>query len=324
LSPEALQHLPYQFELKCSESVSVWSAIQQLSRRADPSLTPCVVLGRNHARPIAVVPLGHWCNLLQAQSLGTHHGAGRGAAAPVFPNQASYKDFVKILGHELTAAPPGGAAATPPPAATTSAAAAVASAGAACAPTVLVEGQTVTVAASESVLVEGTRGAKDTSASKRRRSSPAASVADREDASLAWLTARAWPGERAELHSHGVIRLDDGTLGSWIARVWTKPRFNVWRVWEEAENASARAMHNSLLEARAAARRAAKNGNDQGPSTVATTVAPLTPPLQRPLVVFGLVGSDDTPIFASMHFDVWLSTVAAQPRHSDECAVRAS
>eukprot|EP00040_Diaphanoeca_grandis_P023145 m.125445 g.125445 ORF g.125445 m.125445 type:complete len:329 (-) comp29130_c0_seq3:72-1058(-) len=68
LSPKAQTALPYEFELKCCESLSIWSVIEQSLKRLDVTsgMVPCIVAGKNRTKPVAVVPLGHWLNLVLA------------------------------------------------------------------------------------------------------------------------------------------------------------------------------------------------------------------------------------------------------------------
>jgi len=67
LSPAALAVLPYNFEMKNVESLSLWSTLEQVLRRyylQDQGVAtyPCVVLKRNHTEPVALIPLGHLLN----------------------------------------------------------------------------------------------------------------------------------------------------------------------------------------------------------------------------------------------------------------------
>jgi hypothetical protein len=67
LSPAALQVLPYNFEMKNVENLSLWATMEQVLRRyylqdmGTPTF-PCVVLKRNHTDTIGILPLGHLMN----------------------------------------------------------------------------------------------------------------------------------------------------------------------------------------------------------------------------------------------------------------------
>jgi hypothetical protein len=74
LSPAALAVLPYNFEMKNVETLSLWSTLEQVLRRyylQDQGVPtyPCVVLKRNHADAVAVLPLGHLINRLAGEPL---------------------------------------------------------------------------------------------------------------------------------------------------------------------------------------------------------------------------------------------------------------
>ena len=96
--------LPYEFELKCHESLSIWAAIEQSFKRHDPGnaakAVPCIVAGKNRTAPVAVLPLGDWLNLatrsrsrfpamldaagLRAQALGSMRGPTAAMIIDVF------------------------------------------------------------------------------------------------------------------------------------------------------------------------------------------------------------------------------------------------
>lgn len=276
LSPEALQHLPYQFELKCSQRVSVWGAIKQLERRADPTLTPCVVLGRNHTSPIAVVPLGHWWNLLRFRSSNT---CGHADDKLAFPNKATFREIIEIVGREHQPLDLGSTA-----------------------------GDALRTQADVAM-----SSADEPSVARRRRkhttSSATTTAVDAGEEALVTLVARSWPGEKSELSTNSVA-LDDSTLGSWLVRVWTKPRFNIWRVWQDTDAAALRAMK----KLRRAALRASSQAAKRGTPSLAPVMTAAAQDVCRPMIVFGLIDSDDTPLFVSMHFDSWLSLVGANSR----------
>ena len=279
LSPEALQHLPYQFELKCSQRVSVWGAIKQLERRTDSALTPCVILGRNHTSPIAVVPLGHWWNLLRRRSSSkTRDGADDEQL--VLPNKATFREIAEIVGRSHQRVELGGTAED----------------------AIRTEGGVAISSADERPVARRRRKHATSSATTEK-------VVDDAEKALVTLVARSWPGEHSELSTNSVV-LDDSTLGSWLVRVWTKPRFNIWRVWEDTDTAALRAMKKL--------RRAALKASSQAAKRVTLSLAPVTATATKdvrcPMVVFGLIDSEDTPLFVSMHFDSWLSLVAANSR----------
>ena len=67
LSPAALKVLPYNFEMKNVETLSLWATLEQVLRRyylQDPGIPtyPCVVLKRNHTDPVGIIPFGHLLN----------------------------------------------------------------------------------------------------------------------------------------------------------------------------------------------------------------------------------------------------------------------
>lgn len=64
LSPAALAVLPYNFEMKNIENLSLWATLEQVLRRyylQDQGIPtfPCVVLKRNHVDPVGIIPFGH-------------------------------------------------------------------------------------------------------------------------------------------------------------------------------------------------------------------------------------------------------------------------
>lgn len=76
LSPEALDRLPYNFEMKWHETLNLWSTLQQVMKRhrkvnavddGSVETLPAMVVKHNRALPLAILPLGHWCNLLRLQ-----------------------------------------------------------------------------------------------------------------------------------------------------------------------------------------------------------------------------------------------------------------
>jgi hypothetical protein len=78
LSPLALQVLPYNFEMKNVEQFQLWATLQQVMKRyreaqaGGEHTLPCIVLKRNHVQPVAIVPVGHYLNLLQVQTTGSY------------------------------------------------------------------------------------------------------------------------------------------------------------------------------------------------------------------------------------------------------------
>jgi hypothetical protein len=74
LSPHALECLPYNFEMKWHEKLSLWETMRQVMVRyrknlgpddGSPLTLPAMVVKRNNADPLAVIPFGHMCNLLR-------------------------------------------------------------------------------------------------------------------------------------------------------------------------------------------------------------------------------------------------------------------
>eukprot|EP00037_Helgoeca_nana_P019066 m.184573 g.184573 ORF g.184573 m.184573 type:complete len:323 (-) comp24705_c1_seq1:372-1340(-) len=102
LSPTALKLLPYKFEMKNVESISVWRAIAQVihrTKRSTMGLTPCVVLGKNHTKPIAVIPLSHWGNLLGTPTTNATAPATTTPlrAGATLPHWATYTELAEAL-----------------------------------------------------------------------------------------------------------------------------------------------------------------------------------------------------------------------------------
>lgn len=64
LSPAAQRLLPYGFEMKNVETLSLWATLRQVQKRRDDDLTPCVVARKNRTHPVAIVPFGHLLTLL--------------------------------------------------------------------------------------------------------------------------------------------------------------------------------------------------------------------------------------------------------------------
>lgn len=291
LSPRALQMLPYKFEMKCAEQVSVWQAIAQVTARAvrnTSRLTPCIVLGKNRTKPVAVVPLSHWCELLRAHSPppnGTHLSS--------LPPTATYRDFVELLSPTPSApspAPTLSATTVPTPTANTATA---------------MEAAVVGDSAQPQFYWGATSG-EDASARK----------------ALAWVTARAWHGEHVEATPSGLV-LEDPVLGSWRVRFWSSPRFNVWRVYPEVvkeckreNDARVRALAK-INAAREGQRRIDEEAilevGNSGPLSQPGEAGPSTHPrpehqVQIPLVVFGRAdeGHEGQALFACFPFDLFL------------------
>ena len=67
LSTAALKVLPYDFEMKNQENLQLWAAIRQCTRRVDAEtdtdIYPMLVIRRNRTKPLAIMPLGHYCYL---------------------------------------------------------------------------------------------------------------------------------------------------------------------------------------------------------------------------------------------------------------------
>ena len=67
LSPAALAVLPYNFEMKNIENLTLWATLEQVLRRyylQDQGVAtfPCVVVKRNRADAVGIIPFGHLLN----------------------------------------------------------------------------------------------------------------------------------------------------------------------------------------------------------------------------------------------------------------------
>lgn len=77
LSPAALKVLPYNFEMKNVETLSLWATLEQVLRRyylQDQGIAtyPCVVLKRNHTDAVGIIPFGHLLNRMIGKA-EVHH-----------------------------------------------------------------------------------------------------------------------------------------------------------------------------------------------------------------------------------------------------------
>lgn len=72
LSTAALRVLPYDFEMKNQEKLQLWAAIKQCNKRVDADtdaeIYPMLVIRKNRTKPLAIMPLGHYCHLLNGRS----------------------------------------------------------------------------------------------------------------------------------------------------------------------------------------------------------------------------------------------------------------
>ena len=64
LSPHARQSIPYSFECKNVERISIWKAIEQAENNCDDR-TPVVVIKRNRTKPYAVIPVEEFIKLIE-------------------------------------------------------------------------------------------------------------------------------------------------------------------------------------------------------------------------------------------------------------------
>ena len=99
LSTAALAALPYNFEMKNVESLSMWATLAQAAARRDPesATLPCLVVKRNHIKPVAIVPLGHYCDMLRAAI------AVPGTAVPCVPPEVSVQEALALFQLPCTA-----------------------------------------------------------------------------------------------------------------------------------------------------------------------------------------------------------------------------
>jgi hypothetical protein len=58
MSPRAFELIPFNFECKNVENLSIWAALRQAWARLHPTRHPIVAAAKNHTEPVAVVPLG--------------------------------------------------------------------------------------------------------------------------------------------------------------------------------------------------------------------------------------------------------------------------
>lgn len=63
LSPAAKRLIPFSFECKNTEKLSVWSALEQAQKNAN-GRQPAVVFSRNHAIPHVVISLENFIELI--------------------------------------------------------------------------------------------------------------------------------------------------------------------------------------------------------------------------------------------------------------------
>jgi hypothetical protein len=70
LSTAALQVLPYDFEMKNQENLQLWAALRQCTKRVDAAteIYPLLVIRKNRTKPLAILPLGHYCYLRTGRS----------------------------------------------------------------------------------------------------------------------------------------------------------------------------------------------------------------------------------------------------------------
>jgi hypothetical protein len=64
LSPAAKKLIPYAFEMKNQESISIWSALQQSENNAG-NLTPVLVFKRNRSKTYAVIDIDSFIELIK-------------------------------------------------------------------------------------------------------------------------------------------------------------------------------------------------------------------------------------------------------------------
>ena len=69
MSPRAFELIPFKFECKNVEDLSIWAALRQAWTRMHPERHPVVVARKNRTPPVAVVPLGWVINTRSGQRL---------------------------------------------------------------------------------------------------------------------------------------------------------------------------------------------------------------------------------------------------------------
>tara|TARA_B100000902_G_scaffold236578_2_gene224112 strand:- start:857 stop:1198 length:342 start_codon:yes stop_codon:yes gene_type:complete len=60
LSPAARKKIPYSFECKNVEKLSIWKALEQTEKNCPEDRDPVLVITRNHAPVYAVIPFDHF------------------------------------------------------------------------------------------------------------------------------------------------------------------------------------------------------------------------------------------------------------------------
>lgn len=101
LSPAAQRLLPYGFEMKNVETLSLWATLRQVQKRRDDDLTPCVVARKNRTHPVAIVPFGHLLALL-----GGGGGPAVRTAGPHRPLAGAVAEMLAATGSEHPLAAP--------------------------------------------------------------------------------------------------------------------------------------------------------------------------------------------------------------------------
>lgn len=71
LSPAARKKIPYAFECKNQEKISVWDALKQAEENANNGSTPSLVFKRNHSKTYIALPLEHFIQLISNKALLT-------------------------------------------------------------------------------------------------------------------------------------------------------------------------------------------------------------------------------------------------------------
>lgn len=64
MSPLAKSKFPFDVEAKNQEKVSIWKAYEQSAVRADPELTPLLIIKRNRTKPLVVLDFEDFMNLV--------------------------------------------------------------------------------------------------------------------------------------------------------------------------------------------------------------------------------------------------------------------
>lgn len=68
LSPAARALLPFAFECKNQEALSIWSALEQAAINAKNGVIPALVFRRNHTQPYVALPFAAFLKLISQRN----------------------------------------------------------------------------------------------------------------------------------------------------------------------------------------------------------------------------------------------------------------